>query len=105
MGKTTHEKPRIPRCGVKLSPWHRTLKNRILLENYYLPGNLERQVAAFVELYNHARHHESLDNLTPPTSTSAADRPSSPNAKGSSARPSSRDACSITSRPPNLKPR
>jgi len=41
------------------------LKSRILLENYYLPGDLERQVAAFVEHYNHARYHESLGNLTP----------------------------------------
>ena len=38
---------------------------RILLEHYYLPGDLERQVAAFVAHYNHARYHESLDNLTP----------------------------------------
>ena len=26
-----------------------TLENRILLENYYLPGDLEAQVEAFVE--------------------------------------------------------
>ncbi len=45
--------------------WHETLKNRILLENYYLPGDLEAQVAAFVEHYNHRRAHESLQNLTP----------------------------------------
>src|SRR6478736_1662879 len=32
---------------------HQTLKNRILLENYFLPGDLERKVAAFVEHYNH----------------------------------------------------
>src|SRR3954469_20360327 len=30
-----------------------------------LPGELERQVAAFVEHYNHGRYHESLGNLTP----------------------------------------
>jgi hypothetical protein len=41
------------------------LKNRILLENYYLPGDLERAVHRFVERYNHARYHESLGNLTP----------------------------------------
>src|SRR4051812_26875636 len=41
------------------------LKDRILLENYYLPGDLERQIAAFVEHYNHGRYHESLGNLTP----------------------------------------
>ena len=34
-----------------------TLKNRILLENYYLPGDLEAQVDAFVEHYNHHRYH------------------------------------------------
>ena len=39
--------------------------NRILLENYFLPGDLERQVAAFVDHYNHRRYHESLSNLTP----------------------------------------
>ena len=37
----------------------------ILLEHYYLPGDLERQVAAFIDHYNHARYHESLGNLTP----------------------------------------
>ena len=41
------------------------LKNRILLDNYYLPGDLERQINAFVEHYNHVRYHESLSNLTP----------------------------------------
>jgi transposase InsO family protein len=37
----------------------------ILLENYFLPGDLERQVEAFVDHYNHRRYHESLGNLTP----------------------------------------
>jgi putative transposase len=49
----------------KIERWHLSLKSRILLENYYLPGDLERAVAAFVEHCNHARSHESLDNLTP----------------------------------------
>jgi transposase InsO family protein len=44
---------------------HQTLKNRILLENYYLPADLEAQIARFVEHYNHTRYHESLQNLTP----------------------------------------
>jgi putative transposase len=30
---------------------HSTLKNRILLENYYLPGDLEAQIEAFVADY------------------------------------------------------
>jgi putative transposase len=49
----------------KIERWHRTLKNRILLENYYLPGDLEAQIGRFVEHYNHHRYHESLANLTP----------------------------------------
>lgn len=32
---------------------------------HHLPGDLERQVRAFVEHYNHVRYHESIDNLTP----------------------------------------
>ncbi len=57
--------PYHPQTQGKIERWHQTLKNRILLENYYLPGDLERKVAAFVEHYNHARYHESLGNLTP----------------------------------------
>jgi RNA-directed DNA polymerase len=57
--------PYHPQTHGKIERWHQTLKNRILLEPYYLPGDLERQVAAFVAHYNHARYHESLDNLTP----------------------------------------
>jgi len=57
--------PYHPQTQGKIERWHQTLKNRILLENYYLPGDLERQVTAFVEHYNHRRYHESLGNLTP----------------------------------------
>ena len=45
--------------------WHQTLKNRILLENYFLPGGLEAHLAAFVGHYDHQRYHESLKNVTP----------------------------------------
>ena len=44
---------------------HQTMKNRVLLENYYLPGDLERQIGTFVEYYNNQRYHESLGNVTP----------------------------------------
>ena len=57
--------PRHPQTQGKIERWHQTLKNRILLEHAYLPGELEARVAAFVEHYNHARAHESLGNLTP----------------------------------------
>jgi putative transposase len=59
--------PFHPQTQGKIERWHQTLKNRILLENYYLPGDLERQVATFIEHYNHGRYHESLNNLTPAT--------------------------------------
>ncbi|HCD84215.1 MAG TPA: transposase [Agrobacterium sp.] len=36
-----------------------------MLENYFFQEDLEAQIAAFVEHYNHRRYHESLDNLTP----------------------------------------
>ena len=57
--------PYHPQTQGKIERWHQTLKNRILLDNYYLPGDLERQIDAFVAHYNHVRYHESLDNLTP----------------------------------------
>ncbi|HBQ36629.1 MAG TPA: hypothetical protein DD729_07320 [Rhodobacteraceae bacterium] len=41
------------------------MKNRVLLENYYLPGDLERQIGAFVEYHNNERYEESLNNVTP----------------------------------------
>ena len=57
--------PFHPQTQGKIERWHQTLKNRILLENYFLPGDLEAQVKAFVEYYNHHRYHESLKNVTP----------------------------------------
>lgn len=57
--------PFHPQTQGKIDRWHQTLKNRVLLENYFLPGDLERQIEAFVEHYNHNRYHESLDNVTP----------------------------------------
>jgi transposase InsO family protein len=57
--------PYHPQPQGKIERWHQTLKNRILLENYYLPGDLRQKIDAFVDHYNHRRYHESLQNLTP----------------------------------------
>jgi len=57
--------PYHPQTQGKIERWHQTHKNRVLLDNYYLPGELKRQIAAFVAHYNYARYHESLDNLAP----------------------------------------
>ena len=61
----TRGKPYHPMTQGKIERWHLSLKSRLLLENYYLPGDLERAIADFVDHYNHRRYHESLDNLTP----------------------------------------
>ncbi len=61
----TRGKPYHPMTQGKIERWNLSLKRCILLESYYLPGDLERVVGASVDHYNHRRYHESLDNLTP----------------------------------------
>jgi putative transposase len=61
----TRGKPYHPMTQGKIERYHRSLKNQILLENYYLPGQLEARLAEFVDFYNTRRYHESLGNLTP----------------------------------------
>jgi len=58
--------PMHPQTQGKIERWHQTLKNRILLENYFLPGDLERQIEEFVEHYNHQRYHERWNGCRPP---------------------------------------
>jgi putative transposase len=67
--------PNHPQTQGKIERWHQTLKNRILLENYYLPEDLEAQIDDFVGHYNHRRYHESLKNLTPADVYSGEDKP------------------------------
>lgn len=57
--------PCHPQTQGKIERWHQTLKNRILLENYFLQGDLEAAIGDFVGHYNYRRYHESLKNLTP----------------------------------------
>ena len=61
----TRGRPYHPMTQGKIERWHRSLKNQVLLENYYLPGDLKARIGAFVNYYNTERYHESLDNLTP----------------------------------------
>ena len=94
--------PYHPMTQGKIERWHQTLKNRILLENYFLLGDLETQIAAFVDDYNHRRYHESIDNLTPADvyfgrgPTIVAER------KRTSDRPLLPAACSTGCRPPEF---
>jgi putative transposase len=48
------------RHRAKLSVGNQTRNNRILLENYYVPGDLEAQIDAFVADYNHRRYGRRL---------------------------------------------
>ena len=48
------------RCDVQ------SLKNRILLENCYVPGDLKAQIEAFVADYNHRCYHESDQGASAP---------------------------------------
>jgi len=57
--------PYHPQTQGKIERWHQTLKNRILLQNYFFPADLNAQIEAFVDHYNHQRYHESLNNVTP----------------------------------------
>jgi putative transposase len=41
------------------------MKNRVLMESCYLPGDLERQIGAFVDYHSNKRYHESIGNVTP----------------------------------------
>lgn len=58
-------RPYHPQTQGKIECWHRSPKNQILLKDYYLPEELNERIRQFADYYNHERHHESLNNLTP----------------------------------------
>jgi hypothetical protein len=45
----------------KIERFHRSMKNEIRLQHYYLPGELEQEINRFIEYYNNERYHESLN--------------------------------------------
>src|ERR1700692_1916159 len=61
----TRGKPYHPMTQGKIERYHRSMKNQILLENFYLPGQLEERLAEFVDYYHLRRYHERLNNLPP----------------------------------------
>ena len=89
--------PMHPQTQGKIERWHQTLKNRILLENYFLPGDLEAQIEAFVEHYNNHRYHESLNNVTPADAYFGRASAIKNSEKGSSERLSNIGACNTAS--------
>jgi len=61
----TRGKPYHPMTQGKIERYHRSMKNILLLENYYSPPELEHQIGLFVNHYNNHRYHEALNNVTP----------------------------------------
>jgi len=61
----TRGRPYHPMTQGKIERYHRSMKNILLLENYYSPDELLDQIDLFIEYYNNQRYHEALNNLTP----------------------------------------
>jgi putative transposase len=61
----TRGRPYHPMTQGKIERYHRSMKNVLLLDNYYSPDDLKAQIEVFVEHYNYRRYHESLNNVTP----------------------------------------
>jgi len=63
--KHTRGKPFHPQTQGKIERYHRSMKNLLLLDNYYTPLELEKQIERWVEYYNHHRYHEAINNIKP----------------------------------------
>jgi transposase InsO family protein len=61
----THGAPYHPMTQGKIERYHRSMKNEVTLQKYYMPWELEQEITRFVGHYNNERYHESLDNVTP----------------------------------------
>jgi transposase InsO family protein len=61
----TRGAPYHPQTQGKIERYHRTMKNVVKLDHYYLPRELKEAIGRFVTQYNNDRLHESLDNVTP----------------------------------------
>ena len=57
--------PYHPMTQGKIERYHRTMKNTVTLQNYYLPEELVREIDNFVEYYNNRRYHEAIGNMKP----------------------------------------
>ena len=60
-----HKFLRLHEIQGKIERFHRSMKNEVRLQNYYLPGELEEEIRCFIDYYNNERYHESLKNVTP----------------------------------------
>lgn len=58
-------RPHHPQTQGKIERYHLSMKNVVKLQHYYFPGELENEIARFIEYYNYERYHEALENVTP----------------------------------------
>jgi len=61
----TRGKPYHPQTQGKIERYHRSMKNILLQDNYYIPEELNEQISRWVDYYNNQRYHEGIDNVTP----------------------------------------
>jgi len=63
--KHIRTRPYHPMTQGKIERYHRSMKNLILLDNYYSPAELEARISEWIYYYNNQRYHEAIDNVAP----------------------------------------
>jgi transposase InsO family protein len=63
--KKIYGSPGHPQTQGKIERWHKTMKSKVKLQNYYSIEELENAIEEFVQYYNYERYHEALKNCTP----------------------------------------
>jgi hypothetical protein len=90
----TRGAPCRPMTEGKIKRYHRSMKNRVQLQNYAYPWDLEGEIARFAECCNHQCYHESPGIVTPADVWSGRAREAQSRREGSNAE---RWRCSVSS--------